>query len=180
MIFSATPILGAILIKPEKIRDERGFFARTFCQREFEGQGLNLLWIQSNVSFNLRKATLRGMHYQEAPFSEIKMVRCTGGAIYDVIVDIRPDSATFRKWYSVELTSLNHKALYIPVGVAHGFETLSDESEVLYWMSEFYAPGSARGFRYDDASFEIDWPLPVETISPKDLTWPAFERRSGA
>ena len=179
MIFTETSIGGAFLIEPEKVHDERGFFARTFCGREFEEQGLISSWVQSSISFNPKRATLRGLHYQDTPFEEIKLVRCTAGAIYDVIVDIRPGSPTFRKWFSVELTSSNHMTLYIPTGVAHGFQTLSDEVEVLYWMSEFYAADSARGVRHDDPSFGINWPLPVSMISSRDLAWPLFDRLSG-
>ena len=175
MIFSETPIQGAIVIEPEKIQDERGFFTRTFCRREFEEHGLNVSWVQTSVSFNSRKATLRGLHYQQAPFAEIKMVRCTAGAVRDVIVDIRPNSPTFRKWHAEDLTSLNHKTLYVPTGVAHGFQTLRDDTEILYCISEFHAPEHARGFRYDDPSFGISWPMAVSRISSKDLSWPLFE-----
>ena len=172
MIFTATRLAGAYLIDPERIEDERGFFARTWCRDEFERQGLNPRLVQCNVSYNHRRGTLRGMHYQAKPHEEAKLVRCTRGAIYDVIVDLRPDSPTYRQWVAVELTAENRRMLYIPEGFAHGFQTLADETEVFYQMSESYHPQSARGVRYDDPALGIAWPLEVAIISEKDRGYP--------
>jgi dTDP-4-dehydrorhamnose 3,5-epimerase len=174
MIFTETLIAGAYVIEVERIEDNRGFFARTWCQREFERNGLSPRLVQCSVSFNNRKGTLRGMHYQAAPHAEAKLVRCTAGAIYDVIVDLRPDSRTLCQWFGVELTAESRRALYIPEGLAHGFLTLADETEVFYQMSEFYAPDSARGVRWDDPAFNIRWPAPVAVISPRDAAYPDF------
>ena len=146
MIFNETHFSGVFLIELERLDDERGFFARSWCKREFEQQGLNSELLQCNISFNQKKGTLRGMHYQEAPYEEIKLVRCTKGAIYDVIIDLRHDSRTFREWFSIELTDINRKMLYIPKGFAHGFLTLEDNTEVFYQMSEFYTPGYAKKY----------------------------------
>lgn len=158
----------------QKLEDERGFFARSFCEREFKNHGLNPKVVQCNVSFNARRGTLRGMHYQVKPFEEAKLVRCTMGSIYDVIVDLRPDSPTFKASFGLLLTSLNRQALYVPEGFAHGFLTLEDNTEVFYQMSEFYTPEAARGFRYDDPMFRIAWPQEVEVISDRDRTYPDF------
>jgi dTDP-4-dehydrorhamnose 3,5-epimerase len=158
VIFTETKLKGAFVIEPERIEDERGFFARTFCEREFEARGLNARVAQCSISFNRKKGTLRGMHYQVAPHEEAKLVRCTRGAIYDVIIDLRADSPTFRQWVAVELTEDNRRMLYIPEGFAHGFQTLEDNTEVFYQISEFYHPESARGVRWDDPAFGIDWP----------------------
>ena len=147
MIFTETRLAGAYLIEPERIEDERGFFARTWCRDEFERHGLNPRLVQCNVSYNARRGTLRGMHYQAKPHEEAKLVRCTRGAIYDVIVDLRPDSPTYRQWVAAELTAENRRMLYIPEGFAHGFQTLADETEVFYQMSELFHPESARGVR---------------------------------
>lgn len=144
MIFQGTPLIGAVLVEPERLEDERGFFARTWCEREFAEHQLATRWVQCNISYNHRKGTLRGMHYQLPPSVEDKLVRVTHGAIFDVIVDLRPNSATFLDWYGVELTAENRLALFIPKGFAHGFQTLCDGSEVFYQMSEFYAPTTAR------------------------------------
>jgi dTDP-4-dehydrorhamnose 3,5-epimerase len=171
MIFQETPLPGAFLIEPERFEDERGFFARTWCRREFAERGLAAELAQCNTSFNGKKGTLRGMHFQVAPHAEIKLVRCTRGAIYDVIIDLRPDSPGYRRWIGVELTAENLRQLYIPEGYAHGFQTLSDSSEVFYQMSEFYHPESARGVRWDDPVFGITWPLPVSVISPRDRAY---------
>ena len=169
MIFTETELKGAYLIEPERLEDERGFFARTFCQKEFESHGLNTRFLQCSISFNRKKGTLRGMHYQAAPHAETKLVRCTRGAIYDVIIDIRPGSPTFKHWLSAELTADNYRALYIPEGFAHGFQTLADETEIFYQMSEFFYPEAARGVRWDDTTFEIAWPfVETRTISAKD------------
>jgi len=156
----------------ERHLDQRGFFARTFCQREFESYGLNPKLVQCSISFNSRKGTLRGLHYQAAPLAEAKLVRCTRGAIYDVVVDLRPTSPTFQKWIAIILTHEKRNMVYIPEGCAHGFLTLQDESEVFYQMSEFYAPGSARGVRWDDPAFQISWPGKVQVISERDRTYP--------
>ena len=159
MVFIETKLQGAYIIELEKIEDERGFFARTFCQREFEAHGLNPRLPQCSTSFNKKKGTLRGMHYQVAPYGEVKVVRCTAGAIYDVAVDLRPDSPTFMQWMAVELTEDNRKAFYIPAGCAHGFQTLVDNAEVHYQISEFYRPEAAKGIRWDDPAFGVQWPL---------------------
>ena len=175
MIFVETRLKGAFIIEPERIEDERGFFARTWCQHEFEARGLNARLAQCNISFNTMKGTLRGMHYQIAPHEETKLVRCTMGAIYDVIVDLRPASPTFKQWEAVELTAGNRRMLYIPGGFAHGFQTLGDETEVFYQMSEFYHPGSSRGARWNDPAFGIAWPLTISTISQRDRSYPLYE-----
>jgi dTDP-4-dehydrorhamnose 3,5-epimerase len=174
MIFTETPLKGAYIIDPERLMDERGFFARTWCKREFEEHGLNTGLMQCSLSFSLKKGTLRGMHYQVAPHAEEKLVRCTAGTIYDVIVDLRPDSATFRHWFGVELTSVNRRMLYIPAGLAHGFLTLTEDAEVFYQISEFYAPDCARGVRWNDPAFGIRWPNEVAMISERDCTYPDF------
>lgn len=170
-----TEIEGAWVLHLEPHVDERGFFARSFCREEFAALGLNDVVAQCNVSFNERAGTLRGMHYQLAPSAEAKLVRCTRGGIYDAIVDLRPDSPSYRRWIGVELTEENRDALYVPEGCAHGFQTLADRTEVFYQMSEFHAPGAARGFRYDDPQFGIAWPLEVACISDKDLALGPFD-----
>ena len=174
MIFTETSLKGAFIIDLEPVRDERGLFARTWCQREFEAQGLKASWVQNNISENRKKGTVRGMHYQIPPHDEIKLVRCTKGAIYDVIVDLRPDSPTFCQHVGVTLSAENRRALYIPQHFAHGFQSLSDDIEVFYQMSAFYEPSSGRGFRWNDPAFNIKWPEPVTVISAKDKTWPTF------
>lgn len=158
MRFIETKLKGAYIIEPEPIEDERGFFARTYCAREFEAHGLNPRFVQCNISYNKKKGTLRGMHYQAAPYAEAKLVRCTRGAIYDVIIDFRPESPTYKAWVTVELTADNHLMLYVPESFAHGFQTLADDTEVFYQMSEYYHPESARGARWDDPAFGIVWP----------------------
>jgi dTDP-4-dehydrorhamnose 3,5-epimerase len=175
MRFIELDLKGAYLIEPDRLEDERGFFARTWCRREFEACGLTSRLVQCNISFNRRRGTLRGMHYQAEPHSETKLVRCTRGAIYDVIIDLRPSSPTFKRWVSAELTADNRRMLYIPEGFAHGLQTLVDDTEVLYQMSEFYVPEAARGVRWDDPAFDIRWP-PVEerVMSEKDRTYPDF------
>ena len=171
MKFIETKLKGAYIIEIEPISDDRGFFARSWCQQEFRNRGLNPNLVQCNISFNLRKGTLRGMHYQAKPHEEAKLVRCTKGAIYDVIIDIRPDSFTFKKWIAVELSSENHKMLYIPEGFAHGFQTLEDNTEVFYQMSEFYHPAGARGICWDDPEFQLEWQLTSKIISERDLSY---------
>jgi len=158
MIFTETKLEGVFVIEPERLEDERGFFARTWCQREFKALGLNTHMAQCSISFNQKRGTLRGVHYQVAPHEEVKVVRCTMGAIYDVIIDLRRNSPTFRQWVSLELTAENRMALYIPEGFAHGFQTLEDNAEVLYQMSEFYHPEASMGVRWDDPAFNIRWP----------------------
>jgi dTDP-4-dehydrorhamnose 3,5-epimerase len=174
MIFSPLRLPGAFVIDLEPRRDERGFFARTWCQREFEAHGLTTQMVQANLSHNLRAGTLRGLHYQANPFAEAKLVRCTRGAIWDVIVDVRPDSPTQRQWLGVELTAENYRMLYVPEGFAHGFLTLVDDVEVSYQVSQFYTPGAERGLRWDDPALSITWPQPVRVISEKDARWPDY------
>ena len=159
MKFIETPLKGAYLIEIEPISDHRGFFARSWCEQEFGDQGLNSNLVQCNISFNTKKGTLRGMHYQIKPHEEAKLVRCTQGSIYDVIIDIRPDSPTFKLWHGLNLSGLNRKMLYIPGGFAHGFQTLEDNTEVFYQMSNFYHGESARGIKWDDPDVGIDWIL---------------------
>jgi dTDP-4-dehydrorhamnose 3,5-epimerase len=177
VIFRETAIQGAFVIELEPTHDERGFFARTWCEREFEARGLGTCIRQCNTSFNQWKGTLRGMHYQEAPYSEARLVRCTRGAVYDAIIDLRPDSSTYRQYVAIELTADNRKALYIPQGFAHGFQTLEDQTEVFYQMSEFYYPDFARGVRWDDPGFGIAWPASERRIvSARDQSYPDFVR----
>jgi dTDP-4-dehydrorhamnose 3,5-epimerase len=175
MIFRETKLPGVFEIHPERKTDARGFFARTWCRNEFESHGLNPELVQSSISFNARKGTLRGVHYQVAPHVEAKLVRCTKGAICDVVVDLRPHSRTFKNWVSAVLTAENRQMLYVPEGCAHGFLTLEDDSEVLYQISEFYDQESARGVRWDDPAFQIAWPASVEVISERDRTYPDFK-----
>jgi dTDP-4-dehydrorhamnose 3,5-epimerase len=172
MRFVETTVAGAFVVEPEPIADERGFFARTWCQREAEEHGLNPTVAQCNVSFNLRKGTLRGMHYQAAPYEETKLVRCTRGAICDVIIDLRPWSPSYGVHVGVELTEDNGRLLYVPQGCAHGFLTLVDRTEVCYQMSQFYVAKAARGVRWDDPVFGISWPAKVEVINERDRTYP--------
>jgi dTDP-4-dehydrorhamnose 3,5-epimerase len=172
--FVESPIAGAFVVEPEPVADDRGFFARTFCRDEFAARGLNPDLVQCSVSFNARRGTLRGMHYQREPHAEAKLVRCTMGAIQDVIVDLRPGSPTYRRWHGVELTALNRSALYIPEGIAHGFLTLEDASEVYYQMAHFFRPESAAGVRWDDRAFGIEWADEVRVISERDRTYPDF------
>lgn len=174
MIFNETDLKGAFVIEPELKEDERGFFARTWCQREFHNQGLNPELVQCNISFNKNKSTLRGMHFQAATHQEAKLVRCTMGSIHDVIVDLRPNFPTFKQYFAVDLTAQNRKMLYIPEGLAHGFLTLEDNTEVLYQMSEFYAAEHSRGVRWDDPAFGIQWPTEVRVISERDRNYASF------
>ncbi|MCC7188728.1 MAG: dTDP-4-dehydrorhamnose 3,5-epimerase [Anaerolineales bacterium] len=174
MLFSETKLKGAYLIDLERREDERGFFARSWCADEFGKLGLYTRLAQCNVSFNLKKGTLRGMHFQAEPYPEAKVVRCTMGAIYDVIVDLRPDSPTFKQWVGAELSAENRRALYVPEGFAHGFQTLTDNSEVFYQMSEFFHPECARGVRWDDPAFGIEWPVGEPIISMRDREYPEF------
>lgn len=174
MIFVNTKLPGAYLIEIERLADHRGFFGRSWCQKEFENHGLTSEVVQANISFNKKMGTLRGMHYQVAPYEEAKLVRCTRGAIYDVMIDLRPGSETFRQWIGVELAANEYRMLYIPEGCAHGFQTLEDNSEVIYQVTQFYTPGAERGVRYDDPAFGIKWPVPVIIVSDKDKSWPDF------
>jgi dTDP-4-dehydrorhamnose 3,5-epimerase len=170
VVFTPLEIPGAFLIEPELKEDERGFFARTWCGHEFAARGLNAAVAQCSVSYNRRRGTVRGLHYQA--IAEEKLVRCTRGAVWDVMVDVRPGSPTCHRWTAVELTETNHKALYIPTGVAHGFQTLQDDSEVLYQMSAYYVPDASRRLRWNDPAFGIPWPLPVSVISDEDAAVP--------
>jgi len=174
MIFTETKLKDAFILDLERREDDRGFFARSWCQKEFADHGLNTRLVQCDISFNAKKGTLRGMHFQAAPFEEAKLVRCTAGAIYDVIVDLRPNSPSFKQWFGTELTFLNRRALYIPEGFAHGFQTLADNSEVFYQMSEFYVAESARGVRWNDPAFAIEWPESERTISHRDSQYADF------
>ena len=179
MRFVETPLAGAYRIELTPHHDARGFFARSYCTDEFAAQGLVDRFVQCNVSFNHRKATLRGMHWQAAPHGEVKLVRCTAGAILDVIVDVRPESETFRRVYSLELSAENHRMLYIPEGFAHGFQTLEDRSEISYQMGSAYAPDAARGFRFDDPDVGIVWPFEPSEISQRDAMLPTLEAVCG-
>ena len=171
MKFLPTPLAGAYVVELERIEDERGFFARSFCQNEFRRHGLKPAIAQCNVSWNHKRGTLRGLHYQAAPHEEAKVVRCTRGAVWDVIVDLREGSPTRVRWHALELNAENHLAFYVPEGFAHGFQTLADDSEVLYQMSESYHPGLARGLRWDDPRLGIEWPLPDPILSARDRSY---------
>jgi dTDP-4-dehydrorhamnose 3,5-epimerase len=174
MIFTETKLAGAYIVDLEPRADERGFFARAFCGNEFGAHAMKTTVAQANMSFNAKKGTLRGMHYQIPPAAETKFIRCVRGGIYDVIIDMRPASPTFMQHIGVELTADNRRALYIPEMFAHGFQTLSDDTEVLYLVGEFYTPGYERGLRYDDPAFNLEWPLPVSVISEKDANLPLY------
>jgi dTDP-4-dehydrorhamnose 3,5-epimerase len=174
MIFAAAQLDGAWLIDVEPRPDERGFFARSWCRQELAAHGLEAEIAQESLSFNRHRGTVRGLHFQRPPHEETKIVRCTRGAIFDVIVDLRPGSPTYLRWQGVELNAENRRALYIPKGLAHGFQSLTDEAEIAYQISAFYAPDAAGGYRHDDPAFAIAWPLPVTVISDRDLGWPAF------
>lgn len=174
MIVSATRLADARLIDIEPQRDERGFFARIWCARELKAHGIDVDLAQENLSLNRRAGTLRGLHYQKPPHAEAKIVRCVRGAIFDVIVDIRPGSPTYGSWEGFRLDADNRRALYVPKGFAHGFQSLVDDTEVLYQMTAFHTPDSAAGFRGDDPALAITWPLPVSAISARDRAWPDF------
>jgi dTDP-4-dehydrorhamnose 3,5-epimerase len=174
MRFEATGLDDAWLVRLEPVPDARGFFARTFCVDEFRAHGLETQFPQHSMSYSKREGTLRGMHFQTEPHAETKLVRCLNGAIWDVIIDLRPQSSTFRQWRGFELSEDNDLQLYIPKGFAHGFQTLRDDTRVSYLISEFYTPAAARGVRYNDPAFSVTWPLPVAEISEKDLLWPDF------
>ncbi len=176
MRFIETALPGAWLVVPEPITDERGFFQRTFCEREFEAHGLPTRFVQHSTSYSARAGTLRGLHFQLAPHTESKVVSCRRGTIFDVIVDVRRGSPTFSRWIGVELSARNHHQLFVPQGFAHGFQSLSDDAEVSYLISEFYAPAASAGVRYDDPSLAIEWPLPVTAMSPRDQALPLLAK----
>jgi dTDP-4-dehydrorhamnose 3,5-epimerase len=173
--FTETSLAGVYLVEPEAICDDRGFFARSWCSREFEAAGLGFQITQANISFNRKAGTLRGMHYQAEPHSESKVVSCTRGAIFDVAVDLRPSSLTCGQWFGAELSADNRRAMFLPRDCAHGFQTLEDDTEVHYLMSEFFHSDSGRGVCHDDPAFEIDWPLSVTGLSERDKNWPLWE-----
>jgi dTDP-4-dehydrorhamnose 3,5-epimerase len=176
MIFKKTHIIGAFVIELEKRGDERGFFARTFCCKEFEAQGINIRVLQANIGFSRSRGTLRGLHYQVLPYAEAKLVRCTAGALYDVFLDLRPSSPTFKQWLGVELTDGNHSMLYVPEGCAHGYLTLTDNTEIYYMVTQFYTPDAERGVRWNDPAFKIEWPISKNlVISDKDKSWPDWQ-----
>jgi dTDP-4-dehydrorhamnose 3,5-epimerase len=174
MHFLGTRLPGVFIIEPERKEDERGFFARVFCVEEFGAQGLETNLVQCSISFNKQQGTLRGMHYQAAPHEEVRLVRCTMGAVYDVVLDLRPDSPTFKLWITTELTGENRRMVYIPKGFAHGFLTLEKSCEVFYQMSEFYHNENVRGVRWNDPAFGIQWPAPVQLISERDRSFKDF------
>ncbi|MCL4761417.1 MAG: dTDP-4-dehydrorhamnose 3,5-epimerase [Burkholderiales bacterium] len=177
MEFDPVPLAGAYVVRLRKIADDRGYFARAWCADEFRQQGLRTVMPQANVGFSPRRGTLRGMHFQRAPHAEAKLVRCTHGAVFDVIVDLRADSVTRGRWFGIELAADDGLQLYVPEGFAHGYLTLRDDSEVQYMTSAGYAPGSASGVRYDDPTFSIAWPAPIEVISAADRSWPLIAER---
>lgn len=178
MKLTETSLRGAFVVEIAPISDDRGLFARTYCAREFEQRGLKPLVVQANLAFNHKKGTLRGLHYQLPPAAETKLVRCTAGGIYDVIIDLRPDSPSYLQHFGIELTAENRKALYVPELFAHGYLTLTDAAEVIYQMGEFYTPGCERGARYDDPQFGIKWPVSIDVISDKDANWAPFSAGS--
>ncbi len=175
MIFTETKLKGAYIIDVRRLEDERGFFGRAWCKKEFEDHGLNGNIVQANVSYNVQKGTIRGMHYQVAPFAETKTIRCTSGKIYDVIVDLRPESETYRQWIGVELSAESFRMLYVPEGFAHGFITLEDHTSVHYMVTQYYTPGAEGGLRYDDPAFAIQWPILPTLVSAKDLSHKPYQ-----
>lgn len=179
MRFTSTNLEGVHIVELDRLTDDRGFFARVWCPREFEQQGLNPHVAQSNIGYSERRGTLRGMHYQIAPHEEAKLVRCTRGAVYDVAVDLRPESPTYLEWFGVELNANNARMLYVPPGCAHGYLTLADGTELFYQTSEFYERAAARGVRYDDPAFGIDWPVEIRVISEQDRSWPLMDELEG-
>jgi dTDP-4-dehydrorhamnose 3,5-epimerase len=174
MVITETELKGAFVIELEPFADVRGFFARAWSDREFEAAGLNARFVESNISFNEKRGTLRGMHYQLPPYDQSKLVRCTRGSIYDVIVDLRPDSPTFRKWVAEELSAENHRMLYVPGEFAHGYQTLEDKTEVSYQTTAYYAPEHARGMRWNDPAFKISWPIDDLVMIERDRDYPDF------
>jgi dTDP-4-dehydrorhamnose 3,5-epimerase len=180
MLFQDTGFAGLFLIELDLVRDERGYFARTFCVNTFKQHGLQTDYPQNSTSFSAKSGTVRGMHFQKAPHGEAKLIRCTRGAIHDVVIDIRPGSATYLKHYGVELAEGDGRELYVPDGFAHGFQTLRDASEVHYMLSTRYVPDAASGFRWDDPAFELSWPRPITVISDRDRKWPLLDERTTA
>lgn len=178
MIFVATPLPGAFVVELEQHADDRGYFARAWCQREFAAMGLSHEVAQCNVSHTTRRGTLRGMHWQEAPYGEAKLVRCTRGSIWDVIIDLRPDSPTYTRHFGIELNSVSGRALFVPEGFAHGFVTLEDDTDVFYQMSQFHEPNAARGVRWNDPAFGIVWPISEPLLHPRDAHYPDFVREA--
>lgn len=178
MIFTQTKLAGAFIIDLKKLEDDRGFFARTFCENEFKEQGIDIKIVQANTNLSLKKGTIRGMHYQNHPYEEDKVVRCTKGALFDVIIDLRKDSPTYKQWIGVELTENNHRALLVPKGFAHGFLTLEDNTEANYLVSQFYTPGAESGIRYNDPQFNIEWPFEPVVVSEKDANHPDYEEKN--
>ncbi len=174
MLFTETKLKGAFILEIKKVQDERGFFGRSWCQQEMQAHGLNSQVVQSNVSYNIHKGTFRGMHFQRPPYQETKLVRCTKGAILDIIIDLRPESPTYKQWIQVELTEANYTMLYVPENFAHGFLTLQDQTEVTYQVTEFYTPRAEGGLRWNDAAFGIQLPIKPVVISAKDVAWPDF------
>ena len=176
MIFTETPLKGSYVIDLEPIGDDRGWFSRTFCEKEFNKIGHNVYWVQLNHSFTKEKGTIRGMHFQTPPYGEIKLVRCISGAVFDVIIDLRKDSPTFLNYFGTELSSINKKMIYIPKGFAHGFQTLTDDCELIYHHSEFYTPNSEGGIKYNDPTIAIKWPIPMQSISERDNLHPLINQ----
>jgi dTDP-4-dehydrorhamnose 3,5-epimerase len=175
MIFRETDLKGAFIVEPEKFEDDRGHFARVFCEKEFESHGFKLNMVQSNIGVSRKKGTLRGLHYQINPYAEVKLIRCITGSIFDVVIDLRPESATYKQWFGIELNSKNSQMLLIPENFAHGYQSLVDDTEVFYQVSQFYAPHAERGVRWDDPAFNIQWPeMAHPIISEKDKSWPDF------
>jgi dTDP-4-dehydrorhamnose 3,5-epimerase len=177
LIFKETMLSGAYVIEPEKINDQRGYFTRVWCKRELQQYGLESELAQSNVGFSYRKGTVRGLHFQKAPHREVKIVRCTRGALLDVIVDLRPESPTYKQWFGIELSDENSKMVYVPEGFAQGYMTLADNTEMNYHTSQFYSPEAAFGVRYDDPVLAIQWPLVATLVSEQDRNWPLIEER---
>ena len=176
MRFTATPVEGVTIVEVDRIVDDRGFFGRVWCRDEFAEHGLDADWTQANVGLSTRAGTLRGMHYQRDPHAEVKLVRCTRGAVYDVALDLRPTSPTYLQWTGVTLSADEHTMLYIPEGCAHGYQTLADDSEIVYFTSAPYVREAAAGARHDDPAFGIEWPRPVEVISAQDAAWELWQR----
>ena len=176
MIFKATKLEGAFVVELKKIEDDRGFFARTFCKKEFAEHGIATSMVQANTAFSRRKGTLRGMHYQREPYAEAKLMRCIRGAAFDVIIDLRPNSETYCQWFGIELTAENGCMLYVPEGFAHGYQTLVDDTEMAYLVSQFYTPDAEQGVRWNDPRFNITWPIDTEIeLSDKDRSWPNYD-----
>lgn len=179
MIFTKTNLDGVLVLELERREDERGFFARAWCKEEFAAHGLNTQWVQANVGFTKKAGTVRGLHYQLAPYGEAKLLFCPKGAVFDVAVDVRPSSPTFKQWMGVELSEDNHKLFYVPEGFAHGYQALADNTELFYMVSQFYTAGYERGARWDDPAFRIEWPANVTIVSEKDKAWPDFAAEKG-